>query len=169
MTLRHRDASGATRRWTIREIAQGKPLGHPSHALLVHFPVAFYVAVLAFDVMTLVTPSPGLTRAGTFLVVGALGATVPAAATGLIDWWGMVPGSRKRRAATTHMLVQVAGAAWFALDLAIRWGTRSRPQAPAAWIDVEALGLATVFAGQFLGGRLVYEMGMRVSTGRQSS
>ena len=53
-----RDATGMERRWTLKEFVQGMPLGHPSHPMFVHFPVAFYLAVVVFDVMTRITPTP---------------------------------------------------------------------------------------------------------------
>lgn len=163
--LRYRSATGEARPWTLREIVQGKPLGHPSHAMMIHFPIAFYVAVTVFDVLTLSHRDPGLVHAATFLLLGAFAATVLAIVTGLVDWWQMVPGSRKRRAATLHMLVQVSAAVCFVAAFALRWPDRSASKAHLSWIALEAVGTATIFIGQYLGGRLVYEMGMRVSTG----
>jgi uncharacterized membrane protein len=92
--LRYRSASGEERGWTFKEIVQGKPLGHPSHALFVHFP-AYYIAVLAFDLLTRLQPNDGLVFAATALIIGAFIASVGAVSTGLIDWIGMIPGSRK--------------------------------------------------------------------------
>lgn len=159
-----RTAEGG-RRWTIKEIVQGKPFGHPTHAMLIHFPVAFYFGALAFDLASRVGHFPQAPVAATWLIAGALIATVPAALTGLVDWWGMVPGSTKRRTATRHMLFQVGAAAVFAGILAIRWGDRLRPEARWTWILLEVLGVAVLSVGQWLGGVLVYEMGMRVRTG----
>ncbi len=58
------------RPWTLIEIVQGKPLGHPTHALLVHYPVAFALAVPAFDVLAR-TVDPALSDAATYLAVAA--------------------------------------------------------------------------------------------------
>lgn len=152
------------RRWTIKEIVQGKPFGHPTHAMLIHFPVAFYFGAVAFDLASRIARFPQGPIASTWLIVGALAVTVPAGATGIVDWWGMVPGSTKRRTATRHMLFQLGAAAVFGSVLAIRWGDRLAPEARWSWILVEALGLAVLSVGQWLGGVLVYEMGMRVRT-----
>lgn len=162
--LTHVMPDGSQVRWTLKEIVQGKPLGHPSHAMLVHFPVAFYVGALAFDLLSRAGRFPEAPVAATWLIAGALIVTVPTAATGLVDWWGMVPGSSKRRVATRHMLLQLAAGAVFALDLAMRWAHRSSPEAAWSWIAVGGLGAAVLFGGQWFGGKLVYEMGMRVST-----
>ncbi|MGH2662281.1 MAG: DUF2231 domain-containing protein [Actinomycetota bacterium] len=153
------------RGWTLKEWVQGRPLGHPSHPLFVHFPIAFYLAVLVFDVMTRIEPNRGLVQAGTYLLIGAGLATVGAATTGLIDWWGMVPGSSKRRIATRHLLFQVTAAIFFLTSLVIRFGDRFQPRAETLWIILEAVGYLIIVVGQYLGGVLVYEKAMRVSTG----
>lgn len=153
------------RGWTLKEWAQGMPLGHPSHPLFVHFPIAFYLAVLVFDVMTRIEPNPGLVLAATYLLIGAALATLGAVVTGLIDWWGMVPGSSKRRIATRHLLFQVTAAIFFQTTLVIRFGDRFQPQAEMLWIILEVIGYLVIVVGQYLGGVLVYEKAMRVSTG----
>jgi uncharacterized membrane protein len=163
--LKYRSQTGETRPWTLKEWAQGKPLGHPSHVMFVHFPIAFYLAALAFDVMSRITPSPGLVLASTYLLLGAFLATALAATTGLIDWWGMVKGSDKRRIATRHLLFQIAAAAFFQATLVIRWPDRNAPEADTLWIVLEVVGYLVIIVGQYLGGVLVYEKAMRVHTG----
>ncbi|HET6770827.1 MAG TPA: DUF2231 domain-containing protein [Actinomycetota bacterium] len=163
--LRYRSPTGEVRPWRFVEIVQGKPLGHPSHTMFVHFPVALYLAVIVFDVMTRIHPDPALVRAGTYLMIGGIAGTGLAAITGLVDWWGMVRGSSKRRLATRHLLFQLTAAAFFAADFALRWGKRDVAQAEITWIVLEAIGYAILSVGQWIGGILVYEKGMRVSTG----
>jgi uncharacterized membrane protein len=163
--LKYRAPDGTTRMWNLKEIVQGKPLGHPSHPLFVHFPIAFYSAILAFDILSRITPSPGLVLAGSYLYLGAFAATVLLLITGLTDWFSMVKGSSKRRLATTHMLWQLSASAFFIVTFIIRWPDRALPQADTLWIILEAIGYLILVVGQYLGGVLVYEKGMRVSTG----
>jgi uncharacterized membrane protein len=163
--LRYRSPTGEERPWRFVEFVQGKPLGHPSHPLFVHFPVALYLAVLVFDVMTRIEPDPALVRAGSYLMIGGIAGTALAATTGLVDWFGMVPGSSKRRLATRHMLFQITAAAFFAVTFLLRWRNRDAAQAETLWITLEAIGYLILSVGQWLGGVLVYEKGMRVSTG----
>jgi uncharacterized membrane protein len=153
------------RPWTLKEWVQGKPLGHPSHPLFVHFPIAFYTAALVFDIMSRIERNPGLVLSSTYLLLGALAATALLVVTGLVDWWGMVRGSSKRRTATRHLLFQVVAAAFFQSTLAIRFSDRTQPQAETLWIALEAVGYVILIVGQYLGGVLVYEKAMRVSTG----
>lgn len=153
------------RPWTLKEWVQGKPLGHPSHPLFVHFPIAFYTATLVFDLLTRIEPNAGLIQAGTYLLMGAAAATALLVLTGLVDWWGMVRGSSKRRIATRHLLFQAAAAILFQATLVIRFPDRFQPQAETLWIVLEAIGYVVLIVGQYLGGVLVYEKAMRVSTG----
>ena len=153
------------RRWTLKEMIQGKPLGAPSHSMVIHFPVAFYIAALAFDIMSRVGDfGESAPLAATWLIIGAFAFTVLALITGLIDYFTMVPGSTKRRWATRHMLFQLTAFAFFVVNLAVRYGDRRIPDAKPLWIVLDAIGVAFMLVGQWLGGVLVYELGMRVST-----
>ncbi len=162
--LRTRDPDGRERPWRLREVVQGKPLGHPSHPMFVHFPAAFYLGALALDLLSRAGRFPAAPPAATWLLIGALAGAALASLTGLVDWWGMVPGSPKRRAATRHALLQAGALALFGAALALRWGDRHHPEAGLLWILVEAVGAAVFLVGQWFGGLLVYRMGMRVST-----
>lgn len=162
ISLRNR---AENRPWTFKEWVQGKPIGHPTHPMFVHFPIAFYLAVLVFDVMALIEPNAGLMQANIYLLIGAAVATVILAITGLVDWFGMVRGSSKRRLATQHMLVQLAAGAFFQFTLLLRLGNRGVDQPEPLWLVLEGIGYSIIIVGQYLGGVLVYEKGMRVSTG----
>ncbi|MGH2724504.1 MAG: DUF2231 domain-containing protein [Actinomycetota bacterium] len=167
--LKYRSPTGETRRWTLKEIVQGYPLGHPSHPLFVHFPIAFYSAILAFDIMSRIGrpegANQGLVLAGSYLYLGAFAGTLALVLTGLTDWTTMVRGSSKRRLATNHMLFQLTAAVFFVVTFFLRWPNRTQPQAEVLWIVLEAIGYAILMVGQYLGGMLVYEKAMRVSTG----
>jgi uncharacterized membrane protein len=163
ISLRNRDQGN--RPWTFKEWVQGKPLGHPSHPMFVHFPIAFYLAVIVFDVLALIEPNAGLMQANIYLLIGAAIATVILATTGLVDWFGMVKGSSKRRLATQHLSVQILAAAIFLSTLLLRLGNRGVGEPETLWLVLEVIGYLVIIVGQYLGGVLVYEKGMRVRTG----
>ncbi|MGH2692504.1 MAG: DUF2231 domain-containing protein [Actinomycetota bacterium] len=165
MPISLRNKAG-NRAWTLKEWIQGKPLGHPSHPLFVHYPIAFYSAVLVFDVMTRIEPNQALFLASTYLLIGAALATLLAVTTGLIDWWGMVRGSSKRRTATRHLLWQFTAAIFFQTTMVLRFPDRHvADEASIKMIVLGAIGYLVLIVGQYLGGVLVYEKGMRVNTG----
>ena len=152
------------RGWTFKEWVQGKPIGHPSHPMFVHFPIAFYLATLVFDIMTRMEADAALVRAGTYLLVGAAMFTVILVITGLIDYLSMVPRSSKRKIATRHLIANLIAAGLFLTSLVLRWPERTAAQADMVWIVLEAIGFVVVSVAQYFGGVLVYEKGMRVST-----
>jgi uncharacterized membrane protein len=160
--LRHRSPSGETRPWTLREIVQGKPIDRPTHPMVIHFPIAFYVGALAFDVMSRVCHFPSAPLAATWLIIGAFAGTALAVPTGLVDRSTMKPGTRTRTVATRHMLIQLTAAAVFVLNLAVRWSDRHAARSKPLWIALDALGVLLVTVGADLGGQLVYKMGFRV-------
>jgi uncharacterized membrane protein len=161
ISLKNRDQN---RPWSLKEWVQGKPIGHPSHPMFVHFPIAFYLATLVFDVMTRIEANPGLVQAGTFLLVGAAVATVILVITGLVDYLSMVPGSSKRKIGTRHLIANLVAAGFFLTSLVLRWPDRTAAQADTLWIVLEAIGFSVISVAQYFGGVLVYEKGMRVST-----
>jgi uncharacterized membrane protein len=162
ISLRNREQDRA---WTVKEWVQGRPIGHPSHPMFVHFPIAFYLAVLVFDVFALIEPNAGLMQANIYLLGGAAIATVILVITGLVDWFGMVRGSSKRRLATKHLLVQVTGTAFFLITFLLRLGNQGVDRPETLWLVLEIIGYLILIVGQYLGGVLVYEKGMRVRTG----
>jgi uncharacterized membrane protein len=160
--LKYRSPSGESRAWTLKEIAQGKPLGHPSHPLLVHFPLAFYFGVLGLDIMSKVGTFPSAPLATNWLLLGAFAATAGAVVTGLVDWTTMRKGSITRHKTNQHILFQLITAGLFVVNFAIRWGDRHLAEAKPLWIVLDVVGVITLTIGQYLGGMLVYGIGFRV-------
>src|SRR2546425_3068367 len=103
--LRYRGPSGEIRPWSLREIIQGKPIDRPTHPMLVHFPIAFYVGALGLDVLSRIGRFPPAPLAATWLILGAFAGFAVAAATGLAERSTMRQDLRVRRLATRYMLV----------------------------------------------------------------
>ncbi|HYZ93682.1 MAG TPA: DUF2231 domain-containing protein [Actinomycetota bacterium] len=154
------------RDWTLREIAQGKPWGHPTHAMFIHFPTALYPVALVCGLISAVQSSADAARGAALLLGLGLAGTVPAVATGLLDWLGMVPGSTKRRTATRHMLYQLAAQALALVAFALHIRALGSPS-PTAALFALAFGIAVMLAGNWIGGVLVYRMAMRVGGSRE--
>jgi uncharacterized membrane protein len=160
--LKHRLPTGETRPWTLKEIIQGRPVDRPTHPMLVHFPIAFYIGALVVDVISRIWTFPTAPLMATWLLIGAFIGTVGAATTGLADLITMRPGSKVRKKANAHLLVQMSAAAVFVADFAWRWGSRHQARASWGWIVLEVIGVLTVTVGADIGGQLVFKMGYRV-------
>jgi uncharacterized membrane protein len=67
------------------------------------------------------------------------------------------------------MLLQLTAAVFFIVNIAVRWGDRRQGEADLLWIILGVIGYLVLMVGQFLGGILVYDRGMRVSTGTREA
>lgn len=149
-------------RYTLKDVVQGKPLGHPSHPMFVHFPVAFYIGALGFDVLSRVGSFEAAPIAATWLIAGAALMLLPVVVTGLVDWTTIRKGGKARKMANRHMTLQLIGAALFLLTLILRWPDREIAEAKTLWIALEGLGVIAMGIGNYFGGLLIYRMSMRV-------
>jgi uncharacterized membrane protein len=151
---------------SIKDVLQGKPLGHPSHPMMVHFPTALFPTSLLFDLLSWGIAQPALVQAALLNIAVGLLASILAVVTGLVDYLGMVPGSRKHRVTTWHLLLNVPMIAIFALSLALRFLEMDVARTPLYLIGLSLVGLILLIVGNYFGSELVYRMGMRVNTGR---
>lgn len=134
--------------------------GHPIHPVLIHFPVAALLGLVATDLAYLWTGDFFWARAGLWLAgVGALGGWLSGAA-GLVD---LVTVFRIRRLVTAwcHAILAV-----MLLSLAsLNWLLRLEDPATVVWPWGGYLSLLTavvIAAAGFLGGKLVYEYAVGV-------
>jgi len=163
LRLRYRAPTGETRRWTFRELLQGKPIQRAIHPMLIHFPIAFYLGSLGLDVLSRLGTFPAAPIAGTWLVIGGLLGFAGAATFGLADRSGMPKGGKLRKTATRHAWAQVAAAAVFAVDLAVRWSDRHAAESDVLWIAIGLVGALVVIVAADIGGQMVYRTGWRPS------
>jgi len=150
-------------RWTLKDIVQGKPLGHPSHAMFVHFPSALLPAAFVFDVVSLFHADITLTRAAFYNIAFGLSVSGLAAVTGLVDYLPMTGGSRKKQLGTYHLIAQLTAVSAFGLSLLVRAFDYDAGQTPWAALLLAGAGSGALVVGNFFGGTLVYRQGMRVS------
>ncbi|HSP59260.1 MAG TPA: DUF2231 domain-containing protein [Halomonas sp.] len=127
--------------------------GHPLHPVMIHFPVAALLALVASDLGYLYTQDPFWARASLWLAgVGALGGWT-ASVAGVID---LISVRRIRRLVTawSHAIVAI-----LLLSLAsLNWLWRLNGEALLPWGLVLTLTTAALIAlAGFLGGQLVYD------------
>jgi nitrite reductase/ring-hydroxylating ferredoxin subunit/uncharacterized membrane protein len=129
--------------------------GHPIHAMLIPFPIAFMVGAFVADVAALALDHPGLGPiAGLAAAAGMVTAAV-AAIPGFVDYARTVPpDSSARTRATRHAMANLGAVALFGVGLWLRGGVDAAPVAPSmmAW----GLALVLLAMGGWMGGTLVY-------------
>ena len=109
---------------------------------------------------------PELVRAAFYNVAVGLAGAAFDIVTGLVDYLGMVPRSRKHRVTTWHLLLNVPVVLLFALSLGLRAPELDAARTPVYILVISALALPALVVGNYLGGELVYRVGIRVNTGR---
>ena len=150
----------------LKDVLQGKPLSHPSHPMFVHFPTALFPTAILFDILSWGLTEPELVRAAFYNIAVGLAASVLAVLTGFVDYFGMVSGSRKHRVTTWHMLSNLPLLLIFAVSLGLRSLELDATRTPLYILVLPLVGVPFLIVGNYLGGELVYRMGMRVNTGR---
>jgi nitrite reductase/ring-hydroxylating ferredoxin subunit/uncharacterized membrane protein len=128
---------------------------HPSHPMLVAFPIAFLFGAFGFDAAGRLAGWPGGWATGAYLSLAAVASGLVAAVPGLIDYlYAVPPNSSGRARATQHLLVNVSALAAFAIGWAFRDRATLVPGAGTLLLEAAAVGLVTW--GGWLGGTLVY-------------
>ena len=128
---------------------------HAQHVVLIHFPIALFIAGVGFDLMARGKRASLMAGAAFLNLSGAAVTVVPTAATGLLAWKFALEGVSLKGmllwhlvAASTVMLVVLAS--WW-----IHWRNRTQPaDLPRYRFAIELLGVALIAVTAHLGGFL---------------
>ncbi len=136
------------------------PYGHPFHALAVTVPIGSWVAAVLFDIVAFAGDDPeAFTMGARWLYgIGVVGAVI-AAVLGLLDYSRLTRGTRVRRIATFHMILNLSAVVIFTSAWIAHLGTDD-PSVGGLVLGV--IGLAGLGVSGFLGGELVFRHGVRV-------
>jgi uncharacterized membrane protein len=141
------------------------PYGHPFHPILVTVPIGAWVTSLVFDIGSRIIDKPGfLTQGSEWLIgIGVLGALV-AAVFGLLDLLCIPTGTRAFRVGLTHMSLNLAVTAAYAVNFVWRHGSyASQGRVSVGHLLLSAVSLAVLGISGYLGGMLAYRFGVRVA------
>ena len=110
--------------WDIRAALLAK---HAQHVVLIHFPIALFLAGVALDLAASWTRRRDLATAAYFNLSLAAISTLPAVATGLLAWQWELEGRRLKGILLLHLLSACASAL---LILGIWWIHRTARRHP---------------------------------------
>ncbi|WP_281915574.1 DUF2231 domain-containing protein [Caldimonas thermodepolymerans] len=129
--------------------------GHPLHPMMIHFPVAALLGLVAVDVAYVLGRDPFWARAGVWLAgVGAAGGWI-ASLAGLVDLVTVAP-VRRLVTAWGHAIIAVMMLSLASFNWLLRVGDAQALVVP--WgLYVSLLTAAMIALAAYLGGRLVYE------------
>jgi uncharacterized membrane protein len=143
-------------------LVRGLP-GHPLHPPLTDATIGIYTGATIFAVLSALGVSEENTATAWWLaLVVGLVATVPTAATGLVDWLGITWGTPLWRTATAHLLSMVSATVLFLLAAIFGHGGYVDGEVSGGSLILTLVGFGLLTLGGWLGGTVVFVHGMRV-------
>jgi len=147
----------------LKDFLEGKPLRHPIHPMLVHFPIGLFILSLLLDLASLVFPNvPNLVRDSFYaMLVGVITALI-AAVPGFVDYTDIRSDHPGKRTATAHLTLNLIVVALYGINLGVRSSSLADPRISIGALILSLVGIALLSASGYLGGRLVYDEGIGV-------
>lgn len=141
-----------------------KLLRHPVHPMLVVFPLGLLATGVIFDLIAAFSGNQGFYLVSYWMIAAGIVGGLLAAIFGFTDWMGIKPETRAKSVGMWHGL----GNLTIVLLFAASWWMRSNdpnnvPNTFAFILSLLGAGLALVTG--WLGGELVYRLGMAVEEG----
>src|SRR5438046_9823381 len=147
----------------LKDFLEGKPLRHPLHPMLVHFPIGLFLLSLLLDLASLAFPSvPNLVRDSFYaMLLGVITALI-AAVPGFVDYTDVRSDHPAKRTATTHLTLNLIVVALYGINLCVLSSSLVDPKISFVPLILSLVGVALLSVSGYLGGRLVYEAGSSV-------
>ena len=137
----------------------GTWLGHPLHPLVTDVPIGTWTVAILLDLISLLLGVPALGPAAAIAIgLGILGA-LAAAAAGLMDWMDVDP--PEKAVGVTHGILNTSATVLFAISLLMRWGSQWGPTRGSFLVALT--GYLVVSGGAYLGGGMVFRMGVMIN------
>ncbi len=141
-----------------------KILGHPIHPMLIVLPLGLLIMAVVFDILQLITGNTAFSVVAYWNIVAGVITGLLAAVFGFLDWLAIPANTRAKSIGAFHG----GGNVIVVLLFAISWWMRSdnpdyTPDTLAFILSLLGIGLGGLTA--WLGGELVYRLGMGVDDG----
>jgi uncharacterized membrane protein len=128
---------------------------HAQHVVLIHFPIALFIAAVAFDLIALWTKRSGLADTAYYNLLAAALATVPVLATGVLAWQYQLEGEKLKGILLLHLALACVSSVMIWLVWWLHFRARRRAEVlPRHRLALELLGVAVIALTGHLGGFL---------------
>jgi uncharacterized membrane protein len=129
---------------------------HAQHVVLIHFPIALFIAAVGFDSLGQWTKNPSLTTAAYFNLLLAAVSTLPVIATGLAAWQWALEAQKLKGILLGHLVLGCVSSVLIWLVFWIHRRARCSPETPLPnyRLPIEALAVLIVGVTGHLGGFL---------------
>ena len=154
----------------LKDILQGKPLRHPLHPFLVHFPVGLFVLSLLLDIAARIWPNVlGLSEAAFYSMVSGVVTALLAAVPGFVDYAEIRRDHPARKIAVAHMLLNLLAVGLYAVNIGLRWGEPQFGGPSLAPLVLSFIAIGVLSFSGHLGGKLVFDHGISVGRHRRKT
>lgn len=129
---------------------------HAQHVVLIHFPIALFIAGVGFDLLSRGKRDTHLASAAYWNLSLAAAFIIPTALTGLLAWHFALDGEKLKGLLLMHLVIASIATALVITSWWMHWRTRKAesPLLPAVRIPIELLGIAAIGLAAHLGGFL---------------
>jgi uncharacterized membrane protein len=129
---------------------------HAQHVVLIHFPIALFIAGVAFDFLAQWTKQRFLVAAAYCNLLAAAVVTVPVLITGILAWQWQLEGQRLKGILLIHVVLGCASSLliWVVCLVHLRAQRKFGGVLPGYRLPIEAVGVALVTLSGHLGGFL---------------
>ena len=141
-----------------------KLLGHPLHPMLVVYPLGLLSTAVIFDLIHMINNNPTLSVVSYWMIAAGLVGGLLAAVIGLWEWLAVPDDSRAKGVGMWHGLGNATIVVLFALSWWLRTGVQDNAPSALAFI-LSLLGFGLALVTGWLGGELVYRLGIGVDHG----
>jgi len=147
----------------LKDLLEGKPLRHPIHPMLVHFPIGFLVVSFLLDLVSLGFPEvPNLVRCSFYAMLFGVVTALLAAVPGFVDYSDIRRDHAGKATATRHMTLNLMVVAIYGINLWLRSSALTDFKISLVPLLLSLIGIVLLSASGYLGGRLVYDEGIAV-------
>ena len=129
---------------------------HAQHVVLIHFPIALFIAGVVFDFLAQKTRKRGLAGAAYYNLLGAAIFAVPAVATGILAWQFQLEGQKLKGILLMHLVLGSTSTilVWVAWGLHVGAERQVPERLPIFRLGLEAVAVAILGLTAHLGGFL---------------
>jgi len=144
--------------------SRAKAFGHPIHPMLIVFPLGLLATGVIFDIVYLSTDDPTFAVVSFWMLVAGVTGGLLAAFFGLLDWLAIPRGTRAKSVGLWHGIGNVIVTAFFVISVLLRQGSPDHMPSGTA-LALSFVGAALALVTGWLGGELVYRLGVGVDRG----
>ena len=128
---------------------------HAQHVVLIHFPIALFIAAAGFDLIAQWTKRRGFADAAYYNLFVAAISTIPVLVTGILAWQFQLEGQKLKGTLLLHLVLACVSTVIIWLVWWVHLRSRRRAEAlPTYRLALEILGVVIIALTGHLGGFL---------------